>query len=115
MDTQGALGHLGVLGTLSGSCGENRFSKYQCGLKKGYNNQNALLSLHYEPMTKKVCGALLTDLSKTFDCISHDLPMIKLHATEFDRHELKVTHDYLSGKSQKTKVGSSFSDFSVIF
>ena len=59
---------------------------------------------------KEVCGAILTDLSKAFDCISHDLLIAQLNAYGFDKNALNVIHNYLFGRSQKTKVGSSFSD-----
>ena len=54
---------------------ENKFSKYQCGFRKGFNTQNALLSMVEKMLLardkEEVCGAILTDLSKAFDCISH--------------------------------------------
>ena len=55
---------------------------------------------------KEDCGAILTNLSKAFDCISHDLLIAKLNAYGFDHNALNVIHDYLFGRSQKTKVGS---------
>ena len=63
---------------------------------------------------KEVCGAIMTDLPKAFDCISHDLLIAKLNAYGFDQNVLNVIHNYLFGRSQKTKVGSSFSDLLVI-
>ena len=63
---------------------------------------------HYN---KEFCAIILTDLSKVFDCISHDLLIAKLVAFEFDRNTPKLTYDYLSDKSQKTKLGSSFSSY----
>ena len=93
---------------------ENKFSKYQCGFCKGFNNQNALLSMVEKMLLaldkKEVCGAILTDLSKAFDCISHDLLIAKLNAYGFDKNALNVIHNYLFGRSQKIKVGSSFND-----
>ena len=56
---------------------EDVFSKYQCGFYKGYSTQHCLLVM-IEKLKKNVgngsfFGALLTDLSKAFDCIPRDL------------------------------------------
>ena len=59
---------------------------------------------------KEVCGAILTDLSKAFGCISHDLLIAKLNAYGFDHNALDVIHNDLFGRPQKTKVCSSFID-----
>ena len=59
---------------------------------------------------KEVLGAILTDLSRAFECISHDLLIAKLNVYGFDRNSLNVIHNYLFGRYQKTKMGSSFSD-----
>ena len=54
-------------------------------------------------------GVLLTDLSKAFDCIDHDLLITKLHAYGFSRNALLMIHSYLSQKGQLVKVNGSFS------
>ena len=93
---------------------ENKFSRYQCVFRKGSNIQNRLLSMVEKMLLagdkKEVFGAILTDLSKAFDCISHDLLTDKLNAYGFNQIALNVINNYLSERSQKTKVGSSFSD-----
>ena len=57
----------------------------------------------------KAFGAVMTDLSKAFDCLSHDLLIPKLHAYGNDLSSLKPLQDYLSNLWQRTKVGSKFS------
>ena len=50
---------------------------------------------------KEFFVAILTGLSKSFDCICHDLLIAKLSAFGFDRNALKLIYDYLSNRSQK--------------
>ena len=51
----------------------------------------------------KVCAAVLTDLSKAFDCLKYNLLIVKLHAFGFDYKSLRVMYAYLDNrlKSQK--------------
>ena len=52
------------------------------------------------------CGILLTDLSKTFDCLPHDLFVSKPFTYGFD--------DYLRHRKQRTKVADSQSSWQEI-
>ena len=67
---------------------ENAFSIFQCGFRKKYSTQHALIAMIEK--AKKILdkggtfGALLTDLSKTFDCMTHDLLIAKLHALDMN-------------------------------
>ena len=56
-------------------------------------------------------GALLTDLSKAFDCIPHDLIMAKLKAYGFQIDTLRLVHDYLSNRKQRLKLNENFSSW----
>ena len=58
---------------------------------------------------KQFSAAILTDLSKGFDCICYDLLIAKLNAYCFDKRALKRIYDYFNGRSQKIKVVFSFS------
>ena len=51
-----------------------------------------------------VFEALLTDLSKAFDCILHDLIIAKLETYGFHIDALKLIQDYLSNRKQRVKV-----------
>ena len=74
-------------------------SKFQCGFRKGYGAQDCLLAMlenwKNEIDKGKVFGALLTDLSKAFDCLSHELIIAKLNAYGFSLPASKLVHNYL--------------------
>ena len=63
------------------------FSKFKCGFRKGFNAQQCLLVLIEkcrEILCKQGCaGVLLTDLSKAFDSINHELLLAEPHAYGF--------------------------------
>ena len=92
---------------------EDVFSKYQCGFRKCYSAQHCLLAM-IEKWKKivdygGVFGALLTDLSKAFDCIPHDLIIAKLEAYGFQTDALNLVYDYLSNRKQRVKINETFS------
>ena len=58
---------------------------------------------------KKFAGSLLTDLSKAFDCLSHDILIAKLAAYGFDISALKFIYDYLTMRKQRTKENGAYS------
>ena len=62
----------------------------------------------------KAFGALLTDLSRAFDCLNHDLLIAKLHTYGIDIDSLNVLQDYLSTREQRTKVDSFYSSWEAI-
>ena len=79
---------------------ESVLSKCQCGFREGYGTQHCLLMMleTWKEATdnNKAFGALLTDLSKAFDCLSHDLLIAKLHAYGLDLASLKILQNYLT-------------------
>ena len=88
-------------------------SKYQCGFQKGYSVINALLPM-LEKWRKSIdeggaFGPLLTDLSKAFGCLSHELLIAKLHAYWVDIPSLKLLHSYLTKRKQRVKLNGTYS------
>ena len=59
-------------------------------------------------------GALITDLSKAFDCLSHELLIAKLEAYGFDEKSLKLIYNYLSNHKQRVKINNSYSSWREI-
>ena len=50
----------------------------------------------------KTFGVLLTDLSKAFDCLSHDLIITKLNAYGFSLSTARLMQSYLYTRTQRT-------------
>ena len=59
-------------------------------------------------------AAVLTDISKAFDCIDHELLITKLNAYRFDNSSCTFIYSYLSERKQRTKTNSSFSCWAEI-
>ena len=82
-------------------------SKYKCGFRKGFSAQHCLLAMFEKWKNSidkgKVFGALLTDLSKAFDCLPHELIIAKLNAYGFNLPALKLMHSYLSHRKQSLR------------
>ena len=89
---------------------ESFLSKYQCGFRKGYSIQHCLLFMleKWKPAVDygKVFGILLTNLSKTLDCLSHKLLLAKLHVYGFSISALRLMYGYLANRKQRTKISS---------
>ena len=92
--------------------------RYQCGFRKGFSVANFLL-----PMIEKwresldqggAYGALLTDLSKAFDCLTHELIIANLYAYGVEMTSLKLINSYLSKRRQSIKINDFYSSWSEI-
>ena len=56
---------------------------------------------------------MLTDLSKAFDCLNHELLIEKLNVHGFTLPAIKLVHDYLSDRRQRTRVNNLFIQYMV--
>ena len=52
---------------------------------------------------RKVFGALSTDFAKAIDCLVDELIIAKLNASGFNFPALRLIHDYLANRWQRTK------------
>ena len=92
---------------------ENSLSPYLFGFRKGHSTEQCLVVM-LETWKKALgekgyAGAILTDLSKAFDCLNHDLLIAKLNAYGFSQDALKFIRSYMKDRKQRTKVGTAFS------
>ena len=97
---------------------EKKLSKYQCGFRKNFSAQQCIIFMLEKwkhSLDKRLsCGTLLTDLSKAFDCLLHELLIAKLHAYGFNYSSLKLIYSYLNNRFQRVKINSMYSSWSQI-
>ena len=85
------------------------------GFRKAHGCQDVLL--HFTNNAKlslddrNVTLALLTDLSKAFDCLSYKLLIAKLHAYGVDKNSCLIILNYFTNRKQKVKLGDIKSDW----
>ena len=90
-------------------------NKIVCGFRKAHSTQHALFRL-LQAWQKELDnsgneGTILMDLSKVYDCIPHDLLIVKFEAYGLDKVSLNILFDYLNNRKQRTKIGCSFSSW----
>ena len=87
-------------------------------MRKGFSAQHCLIAMtekwRQSLDSGRQAAAVLTDLSKAFDCIDHELLIAKLNAYGFDNSSLTFTYSYLSERKQIIKINSSFSCWTEI-
>ena len=87
---------------------DKSLSDQQYGFQKGCRMQHCLLNLleiwKNSVDKDKVFGALVTDISKAFDCFNYELLTAKRSAYGFTLPALRLIHDYLSNRKQRTKI-----------
>ena len=79
-------------------------SDYLSAYRPNFCTQHVLLRLIEEWRNfldcNKVVGAIVTDLSKAFDCLPHDLLIAKLAAYGFDHNTIELIQSYLKNGKQ---------------
>ena len=97
---------------------KNFLNELLCGFQKAHSTQHALFRLSQKWQAELdsggYIGTILMDLSKAYDCLSHDLLITKLVADGLGVGSLNFLLDYLSLRKYRTKVGSSYSKWSEI-
>ena len=90
-------------------------SEYRCGFRQSNETQNYFLTMKEKlgkiRDKKGIFAAVIADLAKAFDYISHNLLIAKLSAYGFDRKSMMLTSVYLKSRKQSTRIGSAFSDY----
>ena len=93
-------------------------SKHQCGFTKSHSAQYSLIVLlkKWKESVDQghVFGVLLTDLSKDFDCLPHNLLIAKLNTYGFDNKAVRCVYDYLTSRKQRTKISDTYSPWQEI-
>ena len=94
---------------------EKYLSPYLFGFRKEHSTEqclNVMIERWKKAIDQQKCvGAVLTDLSKAFDCLNHQLLIAKQEAYGFEKEALSFIYDYLSKRNQRTKINASYSSW----
>jgi retron-type reverse transcriptase len=97
----------------------NVFAKSLSAYRANHSTQHVLLQFTEAVKgfldDKLSTGAVLTDLSKAFDCLPHDLIIAKLHAYNVSKDALVLLASYLRGRSQRVKIANQRSEWRYIY
>ena len=95
------------------------FNPFLAAFRAGYGCQTTLLRViedWKEALDEnKYIAAILMDLSKAFDCLPHDLLLLKMEHYGLSSSAVNLVKSYLSNRNQCVKLGSFTSQFDKIF
>ena len=90
---------------------EQDFSSFLSAYRKSFSTEHVHIRLLQDWRNKldnnNVVGAVLTDLSKAFDCIPHDLLVAKLDAYGFNRDTVAYIYSYLKKRTQCVRINGT--------
>ena len=94
---------------------ENYFLPMVSAYRKNYSSQHVITHLveeWREHLDENFdVGAVLTDLSKAFDCLAHDFLIAKFAAYGFSDTALRYVYSYLSKFKQCVRINSTYSNY----
>ena len=96
---------------------ENYFSPMVSAYRKNYSTQHVITCLveWREHLDENfVVGAVLTDLSKAFHCIAHNLLIAKFAAYGFSNTALRYVYSYLNNRKQCVLINNTYSNYQNI-
>ena len=103
---------------LSVSNAEEFFHLFLAAYRKSYSTQHMLIRMVEEWKEKLdnnfILGAVLTNLSKAFDCIPHNLLIAKLSAYGLNSDLLSYIYSYLKDHKQCVQINTKQSEFDTI-
>ena len=79
-------------------------SDFVSAYRKSFGSKHILISLIKD--WRNIFGAALTDLSKAFDCIQHDVLIAKMSAHGFSMDTLVFMYSYLKRRKQNVKINN---------
>ena len=93
---------------------ETKLYPHSTGFGSRYNVQHALSNLLFDWQNcldiSGIVGTIITDLSKAFHRLPHDLIIVKLHAYGVDHDSLRrLIRSFLSNQNQRIKLDSVLS------
>ena len=95
------------------------FHPFLAAFRKGFGCQSTLLRLLEDSRkaldNREYVCAILMDLSKAFDCLSHGLLIAKLKAYGLSEEVVKLLDSYLEDRFQQIRLGAHISSWEKLF
>ena len=98
-----------VIYNLLGKYMDTFLNKLLCGFRKAHSTQHALFKFlrrwQKELDNSGLVGTILMDLSKVYECLTHDLIIAKFETYGLNNSSLNLLLDYLTSRKQRVKKG----------